>query len=133
MKVPVFELENYPASIIQEYRALNVVSPFTTDSMNIQTGILLSLIRNQNVVKKKDLVSADQILPYLKEYPDYLEHPTIKKVQGLINSCQSNELLADLLEKIAEEIELESNKDKPDEYLISRLSEIYLNNSKATE
>ncbi|WP_347368027.1 hypothetical protein [Vibrio vulnificus] len=101
--------------------------------MNIQTGILLSLIRNQNVVKKKDLVSADQILPYLKEYPDYLEHPTIKKVQGLINSCQSNELLADLLEKIAEEIELESNKDKPDEYLISRLSEIYLNNSKATE
>ncbi|KFA99268.1 hypothetical protein [Vibrio sp. ER1A] len=85
----------------------------------------MQLIRNQNVSKKQHIKTAEQILPYLQEYPDYLEHPTIKKVLGLVSMIKSDEQMADLMNKVLEEIDIENKKDKPDEYLISRLSDIY--------
>lgn len=130
LHVPVFELEQYPHSIINEYKALNIVSPFTNDAIAVRDGILLSLVRNQNVSKKKDLKSAEDILPYLKEYPDYLEHPSIKKVDSVMSMCTTNEQVQELLKSVSEEIEIESNKADPDSYVISRLTEFYLKNIK---
>ncbi|EJG0782049.1 hypothetical protein C2F72_RS01375 [Vibrio parahaemolyticus] len=130
--VPVFELEQYPQSVIQEYKALNIVSPFTNDAKNQMEGLLIQLIRNQNVTKREHLKSADELLPFLKEYPSYLEHPTIKKLLNLVSNISTPEQTAHLLNKIAEEIQLEKEKPEPDEYLIHRLVEIYNNKSKAT-
>lgn len=126
LSVPVFELEQWPYDIIQEYRALNVVSPFIQDAENTRDGILIQLIRNQNVTKKQHIRTAEQILPYLQEFPEYLEHPTVKKVQGLISCCRTDEALADLMNKVAEEIEIEGTKESPDKYVLARLSDIYL-------
>ncbi|ELA9841219.1 hypothetical protein V4F87_003261 [Vibrio parahaemolyticus] len=109
---------------------MNVVSPFINDARNQIDGYTIQLLRNQNVSKRQHFKSADELLPYLKEYPEYLEHPTVKKAFELIKNCHSDELMAELLEKIKEEIELEISKDEPDEYVISRLSEIYQNHSK---
>lgn len=131
--VPVHELERYPVSEINEYKALNVISPFVNDSELMREGLLLQLIRNQNITKKQHLKTAEQLLPYLKDYPDFLEHPTIKKVNTLLNSGISKEQEAHLLEKVLEEIDIESNKDEPDQYLISRLYQIYFIKTKAAE
>lgn len=131
--VPVFELEQYPQSVIQEYKALNIVSPFTNDAKNQVDGLLIQLIRNQNVSKKEHLKAADELLPFLKEYPDYLEHPTIKKLNSVVSSITTPEQTAHLLNQIAEEVQLEKEKPEPDEYLIHRLVEIYHNKSKATK
>lgn len=132
LHIPVQELEQYPSSLIQEYRALNIVSPFTNDSQLVRDGLLIELIRNQNVSKKKDYRSAEQILPYLAKYPDYLEHPVVKKASNLISLCKSSEQKKDLLSKIKEEIELEQGKQDSDDYLISRLSHIYHQQMRAT-
>lgn len=129
--IPVFELEQWPASTIQEYRALNVVSPFIQDSENWRDGIQIQMIRNQNVTKKQHYKTAEELLPYLQEYPEHLEHPTIKKVLGLVGACANANQLAELTKKIVEEIEIEEAKEDPDAYLIHRLSEIYLSKTKA--
>lgn len=131
--VPIQVLEEYPASIINEYKALNVVSPFTNDSELVREGLNLQLVRNQNVTKKQHMKTAEEILPYLQEYPDYLEHPTIKKLSGLLKSCISDEQVSALMKSVLEEIEIESNKNEPDQYLISRLYGIYINKTKATK
>ncbi|HHG3075760.1 TPA: hypothetical protein ACPVXB_001018 [Vibrio parahaemolyticus] len=128
LKVPIQELEQYPASVIQEYKALNIVSPFINDSKLAIEGFKLETHRNQNVSKKKDYRTAEQLLPFLSKYPEHLEHETIKKVNNLLNVCLTEEAKTDLLTKISEEIEQEHNKEDPDLYLIHRLSEIYLNN-----
>lgn len=130
LHVPIFQLEQYPQSIINEYKALNIVSPFTTDAIAVRDGILLSLIRNQNVSKKKDLRTAEEILPYLKEYPEYLEHPLIKKLNNTIHTFVTDEQTQSLLKNVIEEIEIESNKHDPDPYVIARLTEFYSNHSK---
>lgn len=95
--------------------------------------MLLQIVRNQNVSKKQHLKRADELLPYLQEYPEYLEHPTVKKVFSLISVCKTDEQMADLMMKVHEEIELERKKDEPDEYVISRLTEIYFKHNKAAE
>jgi hypothetical protein len=129
--IPAFELEQWPASLIQEYRALNIVSPFTQDAENWRDGIQIQMVRNQNVTKKQHYKTAEELLPYLQEYPEHLEHPTIKKVMGLVKSCNGAQQLAELMKKVLEEIEIEEGKEDPDAYLISRLSELYLSNTKA--
>lgn len=131
--MPVFELEKYPQSVIQEYKALNIVSPFTNDAQISRDGLLIQLIRNQNVTKKQHLRTAEELLPYLKEYPDYLEHPTIKKVNTILSNIKSDEQMAHILKSIAEEIEIETAKDEPDSYLVNRLSQLYIKHSKASK
>lgn len=134
LKVPVFELEQWPASVIQEYRALNVVSPFTKDADNIRDGLLIQLVRNQNVTKKEHYKTADKLLPYLQTYPEFLEHPTVKKAESLLNTCVLPKQRENILNLITEEIQLEREKPEPDDYVIFRLTEI-LNKeqSKATQ
>ncbi|EKD9324327.1 hypothetical protein Q9X96_003097 [Vibrio vulnificus] len=112
---------------------MNIVSPFTNDAKNQIEGLLIQLIRNQNVTEKKNFKSSEELLPYLKEYPDYLEHPLIKKVNSLLSNLHSDEQTADLMNKIAEEIQQEKAKEEPDEYLIHRLAQIYFKHNKATD
>lgn len=74
---------------------------------------------------------ATDFLPYLNSSPDWLEHEKVKKVKSLINNCRSDEMLALLMNSVLEEIEIESEKDEPDVYLITKLTEIYRHNKAA--
>ena len=129
LHIPIQEIEEYPISIINEYRALNIVSPFVNDAELIRDGLLLSLIRNQNVTEQSQVKTAEDILPYLSEFPAYLEHETIIKINSLLSVCKSDEGRADVFDKILEEVELEKSKEKPDLYLISRMTEITKQNN----
>ena len=119
----MFELEQWPASVIQEYRALNVVSPFTKDADNIRDGLLIQLVRNQNVTKKQHYKTADELLPYLQTYPEFLEHPTVKKAESLLK-CVLPMQREYALNEIAKVIQSEREKPEPDDYVIFRLTEI---------
>ncbi len=92
---------------------------------------MIQLVRNQNVTKKQHYKTAEELLPYLQEYPEHLEHPTVKKVLGIIGACMESQQLAELMQKIVEEIEIEEGKEDPDQYLIHRLSNTYLTHNKA--
>lgn len=131
--VPIFELETWPAQVIQEYRALNVVAPFTQDAENWRDGIQIQMVRNQNITKKQHYKTAEELLPYLQAFPEFLEHEKVIKVLGLIKVCSGPEQVANLMDMVSEEIEIESKKDEPDHYLISRLIEIYKANTRAAK
>lgn len=102
--------------------------PFTEDAQAYRDGMLIQLTYNQNITKKKDLKRVEDLIPYLGDKHSWVEHPTVLKVNNLINVCRSDDALADLMSKVLEEIEIERNKPKPDEYLITKLCEIYRNN-----
>ncbi len=123
--VPVFELEHWSANIIAEYKALNYLSPFTDDAEAYRDGLLLQFTYNQNVSKKKDLKTASDFLPYLNKHQEWFEHPKVKDAIKFIGLSKSKEMLANTLQAILEEIEIESKKTKPDSYLITKLRNLY--------
>jgi hypothetical protein len=106
--------------------------PYTDEAQARRDGLALQLTYNQNVQKKKDLRRAEDLLPYLQERPEWFEHPTIKKVERLIGSCNRPDALAKLMNSVLEEIQIEQKKPEPDSYLITRLFEIYRKHSKGS-
>ncbi|WMB74223.1 hypothetical protein RA178_06300 [Shewanella oncorhynchi] len=122
--IPAFELEEWPSSEINRYKALNVISPFTDKAQAVRDGLLMSLIRNQNVTKKSQAVTPSQLLPYLEEFPSYLEHKDVTKAQSLLKNATQDWQVADIKKHIQEAIEAEQAKADPDTYLISRFKEM---------
>ncbi|WP_051563733.1 hypothetical protein [Enterovibrio calviensis] len=128
--IPIFELEQWDLSVINEYKALNYISPFTDDAQAYRDGLQLQFMYNQNVSKKKDMKLATDFLPYLKPEQEWLEHELVKKAKKFIEMCRSDEMLADTISKIKEQIEIEANEPSPDKYLITKLSELVQKHSK---
>lgn len=128
--VPVFELEQWDLNVINEYKALNYLSPFTEDAQAYRDGLLLQFIYNQNITKKKDMKVATDLLPYLVQEPEWLEHELIKKTKKILKSCHSDGMLADVLNRIQEQVDIEKAKDSPDMYLITKLIELYNQHNK---
>ncbi|EPN4965790.1 hypothetical protein BA746_00365 [Vibrio parahaemolyticus] len=123
-------MENWDLNIINEYRALNYLTPFTDDAQAYRDGLLLQFTYNQNLTKQKDMKLATDFLPYLKREPDWLEHELVKKAKQFISLSNTDEMLANTLEKILEQVEIEREKPEPDKYLIAKLLELYNKHSK---
>ncbi|EIE5877571.1 hypothetical protein LDV99_004500 [Vibrio parahaemolyticus] len=123
-------MENWDLNIINEYRALNYLTPFTDDAQAYRDGLLLQFTYNQNLTKQKDMKLATDLLPYLKREPDWLEHELVKKAKQFISLSNTDEMLANTLEKILEQVEMEREKPEPDKYLIAKLLELYNKHSK---
>lgn len=102
--------------------------PFTYDAGIQRDAFTFEAICNS--VPRKKYFHAKQVFPYLDNDREWIEHPTVVNLNKIIKSCQYSPALADIMEKILEEIEIEQNKPRPDEYLITKLREIYRNNTK---
>lgn len=124
-------IDNMPESLISEFMALNSFSPFTYDAQSQRDGLIASILYNKDVVKKKDIKLASDLLPYLKEgIPDWLKDPLVVKAQNLIKSVEMHKMfsneqyiksLNNIKDIIKEEIEIQRAKDKPDYLVINEL------------
>jgi len=110
--------------------ALDSLMPFTPTASAYREGLLCTLIYNQNATKRSNIISVEELFPYLKSgTPDWLEDPRVKKAKKLINaiSCHSPEVYKyshdDICDKIKEEIVIENNKLNPDKYVINKLKQ----------
>ncbi|WP_068871980.1 hypothetical protein [Edwardsiella tarda] len=132
--VPVFEIEQWPLSVIAEYKAENMLMPFTDAAQAYRDGLALQFMYNQNVTKRHNIKYYDDLLPYLKQDQDWYEHEVVvhtKKTLAQVSKI-SEFALSDVLDKVNKAIEEERAKDDPDQYLIVKLSQLYREyNSKA--
>lgn len=120
----MFEVEQWPASVIIEYKALNYLDPYTDNAQAQRDGLQLALTHNAQVRKKKDLKTAHDFLPYLKPDPEWLKPKIIKDAEKFIKLARTSKMLDFTLEKIVEEINTELAKDKPDQYIVSKLARL---------
>ena len=120
-------------STIAQFKALNILRPFTGDAERHQLGMLASLIFNTNCGKKKDMKQPKDLFPFLDtKTPDWLEDERVLKAQQLMNSISAHRASPELYEKsfnhiknaILEEIEIIRGSDEPCEYTINKLTEI---------
>ncbi|MFM5230921.1 hypothetical protein ACET9H_16910 [Aeromonas media] len=116
------------------YRAFNYLNPFTQRSKLQREGLQLEIEINQNITKKSQYRKAEEFLPYLSSSPDWLEHPLVKKAKSLLSTAKTEAAIQDRLSVIAETLTDEISKpaDEQDQYLITRLYELYKNNQKST-
>lgn len=132
LKIPSFEIKQWPIQIIDEYRALNIVRPFTERAQAIREGYFIELFRNRNVTKEKDWVSKEKLFPYLGDsLPDFIEHPLVKKAVeqiGLAKRLGHKYMLEDTLKRMEEQIQIENAKPEHDMYLIRRYVQLIREN-----
>ena len=127
LKIPVHELKEWPVETLDEYRAFNLIRPFTKRADQHLQGYIIELLRNQNVTKKHQYKRADELIPYLKDgLPKFLEHELVLKAKSLLGSARTEWARKDVLTKIGETVEEELSKgtDTRDNYLISELMKI---------
>ncbi|WP_330544497.1 hypothetical protein V0242_11800 [Aeromonas hydrophila] len=108
--------------MIDEYKAYNLLTPFTKRVDHELQGYLISLIRNQNVTKKSQFKGMDELLPFLKgELKKELEHELVNKAFMLFGNTRTVKAKEHLIKTIDETIVEEYGKEDRDDYLISRL------------
>lgn len=118
-------MKEWPVDILDQYRAMNLIRPFTNRSEQMREGYIIELLRNQNVTKKKDYKTMVEILPYLGDkLPDFLEHEFVKKALDQISLAKTlghKFMLKDTIDRMIEQIQLEYDKGEgKDEYVIKR-------------
>lgn len=122
-------VESLDKGTIQDLQALNMLSPFLYPTASSERARLASFIYNSNVMKSKDMLSASDIFPYIKqELPQELENNELVILRSKINELSSipNEEIRNkqkqfLLDKITEEIESRNKDVSPDLYLLHEL------------
>ena len=128
LKIPVFEIKEWPIEIIDQYRAMNIIRPFTERAKSIRDGFMIELLRNQNVTKKKDYKTMDELLPYLGNgLPEFMENEHVKtaiKQLDFATTIGHRFMIEDTLRLMKEEIDIELSKpsSERDMYVIKRLS-----------
>lgn len=128
LKIPIQELREWPIDVIDDYRAYDLLTPFTPRAQMHREGFIAASIRNQNCTKQSQIVRADELFPYLKDgVPDYLEDPTILEVKrSLSNLFVPLWVRQDLCEQMRNVIneELDKPQKEQDTYLIQGLYQI---------
>lgn len=130
---PLREIEELPASTLAEFKALNLISPFTEDAKAYREGLIATILYNKSCTKKSQTKSISDLFPYLSnEVPDFLEEPKVKKAKDIFKAIQlqrgNKELyeasMAEFKGKIDEEIEILLTAKVPDQYTINKLREL---------
>jgi len=120
-------------STIAQFKALNILRPFTGDAERYELGMIASLIYNTNCSKKKDMKQPKDLFPFLDtKTPDWLEDERVLKAKKILMSISGHKVSPELYEKsynsikksILEEIEIIRDSDEPCEYTINKLSEL---------
>ena len=125
--IPTFEIENWPISVVDEYKAHNYLNKFTTKAEATRQALMVQLLWNQNNTKKSQFVPYTDLFPYLADNPEWLEHDQIKKAIKILNTLMTVEQYTDFSQKILEEISIERNKPigEQDKFYIGRLIDLY--------
>ena len=127
---PIEYIESLDLDTLNEFKALNLISPFTHDAQAQREGLIATLIYNNNATKKQDLKKVSDLFPYLdQKTPEYLEDEIVIKCKKALASCS----VAGMFDKqrhnhviaaIKVEIEEANNATPPDHYRVNELNKI---------
>ncbi len=126
---PIEYIENLDHDVMVQFKALNLISPFTHDVASLERGYICSLLHNQNVRDRSQMKSAIEMFPYGKGDTDFLEPELYIKAKKLLRSLDKNSplyqtQLSEMHDNIRDTIEIESVKPDVDPYLIQKLQEL---------
>lgn len=130
---PLHEIENLPLSTISEFKALNLISPFTTDAQAYREGLIATLLYNKGCSKSSQTKSVTELFPYLSsDTPEFLEDDKVLKARSILRSIGLQKEKKELFEssmnefvtKVGEEIELQKKAKEPDWYVIKELQKL---------
>lgn len=130
---PLHEIENLPISVVNEYKALNLISPFTNDAQAYREGLIATLLYNKGCTKSSQTKSVTDLFPYLSnKVPDYLEDDTVLKAKNILKAIGLQRSKTDVFEssmaefktKVNEEIEMLKSEKQPDFYVIRELQKL---------
>ena len=130
---PIHEIESLPMTTINEFKALNLISPFTGDAQAYREGLIATLLYNKGCTKSSQTKTVTELFPYLSsETPDFLEDEKILKAKSIVKSIGMQKGNPELFEssmnefklKIGEEIELQKQAKQPDWYVIRELRKL---------
>ena len=122
-----------PISVINEFKALNLISPFTTDAQAYREGLIATLLYNQGASKKSQTKTVSDLFPYLSnETPEFLEDERVIKAKRIFKAILLQKSNSDLFEssmgefnkKVREEIAILKAERVPDIYAIRELQKI---------
>lgn len=131
LKIPVHDIMEWPNDIINSYRAYNLLFPFSHVADMHREGLVIELLRNQNVTKKHHYKSADDLIPYLKhELPKQFEHPDLLKANKLLSIAMNEETRKEIMGHIWETLSHAAQQPDKDEYLIRGLAKLYFGEQK---
>lgn len=130
---PLHEIENLPISTITEFKALNLISPFTGDAQAYREGLIATLLYNKGCTKSCQTKTVVELFPYLSnETPDFLEDDKVLKAKGISRSIglqkNNKELfessMDEFIKKLEEEITIQKEAKQPDWYVIRELQKL---------
>ena len=130
---PIEYVESLPSSVIAEFKALNIISPYTPEAQAHREGLIATLLYNKGCSKKTQMKTIPDLFPYLSRgTPDWLEDERVKKAKSIFKSIAlqrgNPELyessMNELVTKVKEEIEIMEGMDEPDRHTINELQKI---------
>ncbi|MFQ2317043.1 hypothetical protein ACK32N_07750 [Aeromonas caviae] len=132
LHTPAHVIRSWPVELIDEYRAYNVIKPFTKHVDQLIQAKQVEYIRNQNVTKEKDWVGVDELFPFLKqELPRAFEHEDVKEYKDAIKhfSMLHPEAREEILDEMRGRVLEEHRKGtESDTYVIRALSKLINDN-----
>lgn len=116
-----------------EFKALNLISPFTTDAQAYREGLIATLLYNKGCSKKSQTKTVDELFPYLSSStPEFLEDERVIKAKNILRAISLQKSKKDLFEssmnefvgKVKEEITILKSERVPDQYVIRELNKL---------
>ncbi|MGY6036647.1 hypothetical protein [Aeromonas sp. AE23HZ002T15] len=126
LHVPIHEVKNWPQDIIDQYKAYNHLKPFTKNTEHQMMGFMIEILRNQNITKKHQYKTAEQMMPFLRGgLPAYLDDERLVLLRQQIGGILTDYARQDILGCILEEVQIQAQMPVRDEYFIQELIKIY--------
>jgi hypothetical protein len=125
---PIEYIESMSIHVYNEYKALNLISPFVYDAQSHRDGLMIAEMRNSTATEKKHLKTPSDFLPYLgSDTNKYLEDDIVYKCRTALNSCTgggivNKYLYDDVMEAI--QIELDEAIELKDQYRAAELTKM---------
>jgi hypothetical protein len=119
-------VESLDSDTLLQFKALNIISPFTHDVASNERAMIASMLYNQNASKKSQMRSPTDLFPYISTNTDFLEPELYIKARGILRSFDASSPMYDsqinsFFSDITDTIEIELKRPDCDEYLIRKL------------
>lgn len=87
---------------------------------------MIEILRNQNITKKHQYKTAEQMMPFLRGgLPAYLDDERLVLLRQQIGGILTDYARQDMLNCIVEEVQIQAQMPERDEYFIQELIKIY--------
>ena len=98
--MPLEYIESLPEGVLNDFIALNTLTPFTPEAQSYREGLIATLLYNSNISNKKDAKSVTDLFNYIdSDTPEWLEDERVKKARTILTSISCHSLDSKMYEE----------------------------------